>query len=407
MQKSAFSASAALVAMGALSSSLACARQEAPSSAGAIPPGTSPPGTISNMTASRGTPPGEAAPGDAPTDETTPGEMVSDQPVPGERADEASTDVEDRTDAALEFVTLSDEVTLSQELVVTETPPAAPEADAIYAKLRSDVRRCASPLCGGFFVQRVNRLSTVCADGQRAAECYVAELDFDALGLSEEQAQTVRSAPETVLLRGTIGSFASDFGDVGRFDVTEAWQGHAGVEPRGAFARILDTGLRCITTPCNSLSVELLELRLLALPAAEIDLEAISEDTSDAVAQLGEPEGLLVAATPRLVSGPAGRALGVDASEYYIPIGPKSEEAQACGSRGLPECPEGTFCAFAPEADCGRADAPGVCSPRPPACIQIFAPVCGCDGQTHGNSCSAASAGVSADFDGPCEEATP
>ena len=49
-----------------------------------------------------------------------------------------------------------------------------------------------------------------------------------------------------------------------------------------------------------------------------------------------------------------------------------------CGSRGLGPCEEDEFCAFGPEANCGRADYPGVCTPRPDACIALYDPVCGC-----------------------------
>jgi Kazal-type serine protease inhibitor domain len=75
---------------------------------------------------------------------------------------------------------------------------------------------------------------------------------------------------------------------------------------------------------------------------------------------------------------------------------------QACGSRGLSPCAAGQYCAFSAAAQCGAADAPGVCAQRPEACTQQYAPVCGCDGQTHGNACSAASAGVSVASQGPC-----
>ena len=73
--------------------------------------------------------------------------------------------------------------------------------------------------------------------------------------------------------------------------------------------------------------------------------------------------------------------------------------APAC-SENQP-CPEGMYCATAP-GDCGGD---GVCSTLPTACPEIFAPVCGCDGNTYGNACEAAAAGVSVDYQGECRRA--
>jgi hypothetical protein len=272
-----------------------------------------------------------------------------------------------------------------------------------YFLLRRDVRRCAAPLCGGFFVSRVNSLTTFCVDGAPSAECYVTGLDFSALGLSSARAAQVTSAPEDVLLAGEIVPESTAFGELGRLQVTEAWQGHAGVEPEGAFLRVVNEGIVCITNPCLSFSAEILNARLPVVPIAEIDLEGVAGDAADGLSQLSEPEGLLVAALPEIVSGPGGRALGLDASEYYVPIA----AIAACGSRGLPECAARSFCAFPPEANCGRADMPGTCAPRPEACTEQYDPVCGCDGQTYGNACAAASAGVSVETAGECASSAP
>src|SRR4051794_4603394 len=47
-----------------------------------------------------------------------------------------------------------------------------------YFLVRPDQRRCASPTCGGSFVERVNFASTTCVDGKSAPECYVAAVDY-------------------------------------------------------------------------------------------------------------------------------------------------------------------------------------------------------------------------------------
>ena len=45
----------------------------------------------------------------------------------------------------------------------------------------------------------------------------------------------------------------------------------------------------------------------------------------------------------------------------------------------------------------------GDCKPKPGACPEMYAPVCGCDGKTHGNSCVAHSKGINVAHTGPCK----
>lgn len=74
----------------------------------------------------------------------------------------------------------------------------------------------------------------------------------------------------------------------------------------------------------------------------------------------------------------------------------------ACGARAGATCSESEYCAYEPGAYCGAADAQAVCKPRPEACDDLLAPVCGCDGTTYPNACSANAAGQGVNETGDC-----
>lgn len=147
----------------------------------------------------------------------------------------------------------------------------------------------------------------------------------------------------------------------------------------------------CIRAPCPSY-------------CAPIDTRAPGDECD--VAECGPP---LRIATLMCADGSTGGFTGRCFRDETLACGWEIRacptEEVSCGGRrvgGAVACPDGQYCAYEPSDICGWADAPGVCRPRPDACITLHDPVCGCDGVTYSNACAAASAGVSVQHDGEC-----
>jgi hypothetical protein len=131
-----------------------------------------------------------------------------------------------------------------------------------YFSIDADLRKCLSPVCGGFFLARLNRSTTICADGHAAASCYTPTLDWSESRLSDDLQHKLVDAANTgasaagvrAIVRGRFAAKTyAGHGNMGKFVVTEAWVAETDAVSDGVFAKVVSSHIECITTPCPTL----------------------------------------------------------------------------------------------------------------------------------------------------------
>ncbi len=237
------------------------------------------------------------------------------------------------------------------------------QGDKYYIVTRPDYRKCISPVCSGDFVKLVNRKKTKCFASKKAEDCYVGGYDFSALGLDPATEAKLRQAVRAgeALVLGHYESYNQQFPHIARLVVSDAWLGVSGDDPHGRFYDVSFNGVQCVTYPCPSYDAKLLN-RKKTITLAGVDLGQTSASNQQVQAGYAAlaTTGVILAGHLEKVTGPAGTAKGVVASEFYsIVASSPVVPGEQCGSN---VCGKGSYCC---NASCG------ICAPLNFSCIQI------------------------------------
>lgn len=231
---------------------------------------------------------------------------------------------------------------------VSEAAPDTLASTSSFYSFRHDLRKCASPRCGGFFVKLVNQTRTRCADKRLQSECYVANIDWG----GQPEPDNDRD-----LLRGTIRKQ----GEFGVLRITEIWKAASENKPAGLFFRVRDRGIRCIAAPCPTHHEAQLNSTV-SRNIAGVDLSgagAADNVLSEANTAMTATDGLLVSGNHSPVSGPAGRSQMLKAAQFYVRagkstggVGQKPCKKTGCSGQVCSDQDVMTTCEYKPEYAC-------------------------------------------------------
>ncbi|MBV8761549.1 MAG: hypothetical protein JO257_29915 [Deltaproteobacteria bacterium] len=144
---------------------------------------------------------------------------------------------------------------------------AAVDGSYTYFEISKDLRKCVSPICGGFYLARLNRSYTTCVDHVDRASCYVPALDWSESGVSDGLQQKLYDAANIdattsgvhAIVRGRFAPQQYAQGNLGRFVVTEAWVEEGDAVSEGVFVRAKTNSIQCIAAPCPTITEKALD----------------------------------------------------------------------------------------------------------------------------------------------------
>ncbi|MGJ5632728.1 DUF6748 domain-containing protein [Nostoc sp. CALU 1950] len=196
-----------------------------------------------------------------------------------------------------------------------------------YYMVRRDFRKCAFPVCGGYFIKQVNLKATPCLDGVFRSECYVSAIDWSSLKVSPYELIKIQNDDGSrVILRGNIVPVTfPGFGEFGNLRVKEAFYAATNAPAKGTFVALKDNGIRCITTPCFSTNQLVLNKPRIS-QVSSIDLSQTGATQKQLEAATSEifGKGLIAVGITEVIENvdPTNRATQFVGTQFYLRVEP-------------------------------------------------------------------------------------
>lgn len=212
---------------------------------------------------------------------------------------------------------------------------AASSTDVVTLKtytVAKDYRRCAYPLCGGWYLTPVNQYSlTLQTEEQAIAQgpitttpIYVARVDYRRLGLTPAQIAELEYEMESgqALLKGSITLYqTTSTYRVNQLVLNNAWVGANDTEALGPYLNVTSSGIVCVTTPCPYYNAAIINTTRI-YPAHELNFSRAYLDPEQVTQAWREvsSRGLVMTGVTYTSKGQTGTGTGIAATKVFFPF---------------------------------------------------------------------------------------
>lgn len=204
----------------------------------------------------------------------------------------------------------------------------APTKGTTYT-VKPDYRKCASPMCGGWFLTPVNQYSLQLEDSDEAYQhsllvpntVYVAYINYKLLGLTPLQVQALETSMRQgqALLRGTITSSSTK-----TFIAQNAWTSPNTSLAVGPYLKVSSSGIVCITTPCPYYKAELINTSYISnFDELLFEKAGLDKEQEAQAWQTVATDGLILTGVKYPSQGQTGQGTGVSATKVFFAFPPK------------------------------------------------------------------------------------